>query len=78
MREPLTDGQVWGGGTDSEGETNCKNHPERIGFVDLGTDAKNRYPCYECYAAVCAGRKKAYREKWQGDMVKPKGTESGA
>lgn len=64
MRKPLTD--IWGDGSDSKGETNCKNHPDRIGFVDLGVDNKenNRYPCYECYSEICAIRR---------DMIKPKG-----
>ncbi len=61
MRKPLTD--IWGDGSDSE-ETNCKNHPDKIGFVDLG-DVENRYPCYECYAEICAERR---------NTVKPKGT----
>ena len=42
----------------------CKNHPNRIGFVDLGKDADNRYPCRECYLEIIKFRKTGKKTKW--------------
>lgn len=30
----------------------CLNHPDVIGFVDLGDKHENRYPCAECYFKI--------------------------
>jgi len=57
MNKPLTDEQMWGCATDPTGETNCKNHPRRMGFVDLGQNTENRYPCYDCYLKMCQREK---------------------
>jgi len=34
----------------------CKNHPDRIGQVDVGEGEENRYPCWDCYHALCRER----------------------
>jgi len=57
--KPIDD--IWGEEIDAkngEGFYRCRNHPERIGFVDLGIDAPNRYPCRECYDLIVQDRPK--------------------
>ena len=51
-KEPLTYEQVWG----NNGNFNCAIHPDRIGFVDLGAEEPNRYPCRECYMEIVRAR----------------------
>ena len=46
---------IWGDGR----EYNCANHSERMGFVDLGVEEPNRYPCRECYLKSLG--------KWDGE-----------
>lgn len=53
-QEPLSDEQVWGGKI----YFTCANHPDRIGFKDLGMNAPNRYPCHECYTEIIRERQK--------------------
>ena len=63
MKEPLTDEQIWGYDSNYGRDTRCTKHPNKEGFVDLGQDAENRYPCYECYAELCARRKNERSKK---------------
>ncbi|MDD5328335.1 MAG: hypothetical protein PHY02_11085 [Phycisphaerae bacterium] len=42
----------------------CAEHPDRMGFVDLGIEnAENRYPCKDCYAKIVLKRKLLLKEK---------------
>ena len=41
----------------------CKNHPDRIGFTDLGKYTDNRYPCKECYLELGKNEAIMKREK---------------
>ena len=58
--KPIED--IWGDGKPEKPNGmayfRCKNHPERIGVVDLGIDAPNRYPCRQCYKIILQNRLK--------------------